>query len=82
MPPLPDDVAELWNAFSRLSTRRPQTGFGPAAITYQDIAAFERATRVRFTSWEIETIEELDAAWLLQRADDAKKTTEGPSASR
>lgn len=83
LPDLPIETVELWAAFRRLSARRPQ-GFGPGAITYEAIAAFERHMGCAFTPWEVETLEELDGAWLIAAAEQRKANTPGavPDAGR
>lgn len=53
---------------------------GPCPITYEGIVAFERLCGVRFTPWEVETIEELDAVWLVDQVEKQKvnKSPESP----
>lgn len=50
----------------RLSTRRGGTGYGPAPISWSDIAAFQRVAGVRLAPWEVEIIEMIDAIFLAQ----------------
>jgi hypothetical protein len=73
--PLPEAGAYLWRAFLRLSARRGSNGFGPSALAYHDIAAFERLTRFSFTPWEVEMIEALDGLYLADRSKKAEERT-------
>lgn len=64
VPPFPAALAYLWQAFNRMASRRGSTGWGPAALSWQDIDAFCRMTGFRFAPWEVEVIEALDTAAL------------------
>jgi hypothetical protein len=59
----------LWNAFIRLSSRRGSNGFGINPISWSEIDAFVRNSRVNLAPWEVEIIEMLDD---LFRAEQAK----------
>lgn len=52
--------------FDRLSSRRGHNGFGPALITYHDLAAFTAITGLRLSPWEVDIIEMLDELWLAE----------------
>ncbi|TPL40699.1 hypothetical protein [Mesorhizobium sp. B2-4-6] len=66
MPSFPTEVDYLWRAFHRLSARRGSTGFGPAAISWFDLDAFQRFTGASFAPWEVETLERLDQAYMAE----------------
>lgn len=58
VPPFPEAVRYLWDAFWRIRSRR---GAGP--LTLGEIADFIRLTGVQLAPWEVEIIERLDNAW-------------------
>ncbi len=62
--PLPLAGKYLWDIFTRLHNRRSSGGFGVSPITWPDIDAFTRLTRCALSPWEIEVIEDCDAAFL------------------
>jgi hypothetical protein len=59
-PPFPEALAYLWNVFLRLSARRGSGGFGVAPITWPDIDAFVRHSKIEIAPWEIRILEDLD----------------------
>lgn len=60
MPPFPECLAYLWQAYLRLR-RRMAGGFsGPSPIGWPDIDAFIRRTGARLAPWEIELLERID----------------------
>mgnify|MGYP000284647526 FL=1 len=60
MPPFPECLAYLWQAYLRLR-RRTAGGFsGPSPIGWPDIDAFIRRTGARLAPWEIEMLERID----------------------
>lgn len=67
VPPFPDGLDYLWNAFLRLARRRGGNGFSMSPITWSDIDAFVRLSGVRFSPWEIEIIESLDELFIQSR---------------
>lgn len=69
---LPPGVGYLWELFVRLDARRGSNGFGPAPISFADIAAFVAITGLPLTAWEIETIEAVDDAYMEAQAEKAK----------
>jgi hypothetical protein len=69
-PPFPMALDYLWRIFNRLNARRGSNGFGPNAITWADIDAFIKHSKIDLAPWEIEVIEMLDD---LYRADPTKK---------
>ena len=59
-PELPEGCADLWRAFLALHVRRGSNGFGPSRITFLDLDAYQRVTRRRLASWEVEAIMQAD----------------------
>jgi hypothetical protein len=57
--PFPHEMADLWQAFMRMSQRRT-IGMQANRLTYSDILNYCIITNSRFTQFEIETIEKLD----------------------
>ena len=49
----------IWEAFRRMG--RSMSFSGPGPITPQDILAYQTLHGVRFSSWELEVIEQFDA---------------------
>ncbi|OGU13875.1 MAG: hypothetical protein A2076_13185 [Geobacteraceae bacterium GWC2_53_11] len=75
MPALLEDEPEfypalqhIWNWFHQLSNTRGG-GFGPAPITFQEIAAWAGLMQTEPTPWEIEQIIRLDAVWFKLQAE-------------
>ena len=60
LPPFPEEVRYLWDAFIRLRRRTTSSGFGPGLISWSDMDSFQRLAGVRLAPWEVETIEALD----------------------
>ena len=53
----------LWGVFAQLGRSRP-TGFGPSALSFQEIESWQRLYNVRLTAWELDTIIELDSVFM------------------
>lgn len=66
--PLPPALTYLWNAFQRLSVRRPQNGMALSPIPWTEIEAFSRLTGLRLVPWEVDIIEELDGLLVAERS--------------
>jgi hypothetical protein len=66
----PRDGLSLWTAYVQIARSRP-AGFGASGISLQEIEAWQRLYDVRLTAWELDTIIELDAAF-LRRASKKK----------
>lgn len=79
VPPLPAACADLWQLFLQLNRTRGSNGFGPQPLDEVRLLAWCQLHRQRLTSWEIETLFALDAAWLHahQQAREAA-TTDAP----
>lgn len=69
IPPMPDELGYIWNAFLRLNARR-SVGFALEPITFLEIEAFVRLTGQRLQPWEVRILEEID---LLFRSVHATK---------
>jgi hypothetical protein len=79
-PPLPAAGRYLWRWYRELSAQRGSTGFGPAAIGFQDIAAWARLTGVRPAPWEVRIIVALDVLWrsiTSEKPEPAKQDRKG-----
>ncbi len=72
MPPIPAGMAAIWEAFQAISAARP-SGMGPSAIPQSEIRAWQDNHGVQLTSWEIETIQQLDAVALQAIAEQQQK---------
>ncbi|MBT9370272.1 hypothetical protein KLP42_10200 [Rhizobium sp. CSW-27] len=64
LPPFPQTLAHIWQAYHRLRARTAAGFSGPRPITWPDIEAFLRQSGMRFSPWEIEILEALDDAFL------------------
>ena len=78
-PPLPEAAEHIWRAFQRLSRRRGSGGMGASTLTWPDIDAFVRQSRLRLAPWEIEMIEDLEDLWMAERAREIKALRGGGS---
>lgn len=66
-PRLPEGLAPLWRDFMELHGCRG-SGFGPARITYVDIAAFQHVTGRVFSPWELSAIQGADSEYIAFQA--------------
>lgn len=64
VPPMPEAVRYLWDAFIRIRRRKGGGLNGPAPLEWPDIAAFVTLGGVRLAPWEIRIVEDLDDLWL------------------
>lgn len=62
-PELPAYAAHVWRDFLDLHASRGSTGFGPARITWQDIACWQSVTGARLLPWEVTALLKLDLAY-------------------
>jgi hypothetical protein len=67
-PELYETVTHIWLWFMQLSNTRGG-GFGPAPITFQEIAAWAGLLQTEPTPWEIEQILMLDGVWFKIQAE-------------
>ncbi len=81
-PPLPDIALPVWEAFFALSTHRGSNGFGPNAIGWQDIDAWQRVSGARLTGLELDWIFELDRLFLTDFAEEQKARQPEPGRKR
>jgi hypothetical protein len=63
-PPLRSEFYHIWNIFAELNHCRGSTGFGPAPISYTDIAAYGKLMGVDLTPFEVRAIRSLDNVYL------------------
>lgn len=61
---LPSAVAHVWAWFCELSAARTSNGYGADPITFGDIDAWARLTRLSPTPWEVALIRRIDSAIL------------------
>ncbi|MGX9145944.1 phage tail assembly chaperone [Mesorhizobium sp. 128a] len=61
-PPMPEAMDYLWRAFARLSNRRGAGGMW----SWSDLDAFNRLAGLRLAPWEVDIIERLDRAYLVE----------------
>lgn len=58
---MPGGCEALAEAFRELNAARGSNGYGPQALTYQEIAAWCALNGVTLSPWEIETLAAMDA---------------------
>lgn len=63
-PSLPEDSAHLWAWFVELDRSRGSTGFGPAPIGWQDMAAWASLTGRWPMPWECQALMAVDRVFL------------------
>lgn len=66
-PPFPEALRHVWTAFCRLSARRG-AGFSINPISWPDIDAYTRLSRMPLAPWEVRLIEELDDMFRLEHS--------------
>lgn len=70
MKPLPHETAYLWEWFLAMSERRGAS-MSVNALAWSDIAAFFQLRGLSPQPWEVDTICQLDTAYLVCQASDA-----------
>ena len=53
----------MWTLYATIARSRP-AGFGVSGISLQEIEAWQRLYGVRLTSWELDTIIDIDAVFV------------------
>lgn len=76
-PDLPAAGEHVWEWFADLSAARGSSGFGPAPITYSEIAAWAQLTGETPLPWEVKAIKALDAEFLLSASTDKPPPSTG-----
>lgn len=61
-------LLHVWAAFRRLSARRGSNGFGINPISWPDIDAYVRHSKMPLAPWEVRLIEELDDLFRIEQA--------------
>lgn len=64
----------IWSAFQQISAGRP-AGMGPSAIPQSEIRAWQHNHGVELTSWEIDTLCQIDQVALAAMAAQHKAQT-------
>lgn len=64
LPPFPDAIRYLWDAFGRMRRGSGGNGYGPNPLAWVEIQAFVHLGGVRLAPWEVSIIEALDDCWL------------------
>lgn len=75
-PPLPTNIAYLWEYFIQLHNRRINYGFGQSPLSYLEIDAWSRLTKTKLDQWELKAIIEIDNAFI---ASIAKEKADKPN---
>jgi len=69
IPPIPPAARHVWEWFEDIGRRRT-VGFGPSAITWQDIAAWCHVTGNQPQEWEVRGICRIDDTLMRVRAEE------------
>lgn len=70
----PEELIWHWNLFFVLSRRRSGNGYGPNALAFSDIAAWQSLTGDELALWELDLITELDDIYLEVSSDRSRAT--------
>jgi len=68
-PPIPRGCRTIIEAFSELHSTRSSNGFGPAAISFHDILAWQTVFNVTLSPFELRCIFAMDSAALTEIND-------------
>lgn len=68
LPPYPFEIEHVWDAYWRLRNRVNGSGHGIGRITWADIDAFSRHSRISMLPREIELVEAIDDLFLAEAA--------------
>ena len=71
--PLPDAAAHVWETFMEISAHRTSSGFGPSTLSWLDLDAWQRVTRVELTPLERGWLFELDRMFIEDQAKEQRK---------
>lgn len=74
LPPFPETLRYLWQAFRRMRRRHGGNGLGLGPISWGDIDAYDRLSGMRLAGWEVAVIERLDDLFLAEQANRGKST--------
>lgn len=69
LPRVPVETEYLWNWYLDLAAQR-QAGFSVNALAWSDVEAYFRLRGMSPAWWEVDTIRQIDAAFVASRADD------------
>jgi hypothetical protein len=81
-PECPWQVAHLWGWFAQIGASRTSNGFGPNAISWLDILAWSVLTGTEIRPWEVLVIQRLDHAYLAQKAEDGRRSSDASRAAK
>lgn len=73
VPPLPSHARQVWHTFLALHRKRRSGMSAPEGIADSEILSWQHLHGVRLSPWELQAIDELDAAFLQQAAEQAEK---------
>lgn len=76
-PELPGAAAHVWLWFLELGAARGSTGFGPAPLSYRDIADWSRLMHIEPSAWEVTLLRDLDRAFFAVAVADPPPATGG-----
>lgn len=71
-PELPHTLAYVWDWFLDLNSSRQHTMEGEAPISYLEIDAWIRVTRVEVSPWEVALIRRLDKVRFKQKKENSE----------
>ena len=69
LPTLPEVLEYLWEYYNQLSVTRQNFGWGPTALTYQEIAAWSKLRNVKLDPWELDALLMVDSVFLTVSAE-------------
>jgi hypothetical protein len=75
-PPFPGAAAEVWSWFVDLDSAR-QGGFGPTALSYNEIRSYFELMDIQPNRWELHVIRQLDIAAVEAMVKDQATKTKG-----
>lgn len=69
-PEFPALLRYIWSHFWALHQHRGSTGFGPAPLTWTELASYATLCGVQFQPWEARLVMRLDELWLTTQVPD------------
>ncbi len=78
---VPIELQYLWDWYRDLSASRT-AGFNVNAITWSDLWGFFSLRQITPQQWEVDTIRDIDAAYLASRVSDVTAVAKSASAFR
>ena len=73
LPELPTEATQVWNWYVQIAQSRGSNGYGPNALSNQEIKAFFELEGFMPDAWEVNLIRKLDSAYMQHISKQSEK---------